>query len=79
MFGGESESEVARASNRRTPKNRSKKTLRKNLFRLLAKNRFPSKTAEEIEALTGYPTSTIYDWLADRSEPPVSVFLALLD
>ena len=75
---GESRHAIGVASNRRAPKFRSKKTLPKNLFRTLAKHRFPSKTAEHIEALTGYPVSTVYDWMADRSDAPAVVIFALL-
>jgi hypothetical protein len=56
-----------------TPKSRSE-----NLFRVIAKHRYPRKTAEHVSALTGRPPSTVYDWMADRTEAPFSVFIALL-
>jgi hypothetical protein len=56
-----------------TPKFRSE-----NLFRVIAKHRYPRKTAQEVAALTGDPVSTIYDWMRGTSEAPYTRLLALL-
>jgi hypothetical protein len=56
-----------------TPKFRSE-----NLFRVIAKHRYPRKTAEHVSALTGRPPSTVYDWMRGSSEAPFSAFIALL-
>lgn len=70
-----------RSSNRATPKIQSEKfggATDRKLFRVLAKHRFPRKTAQSIRALTGEAESTIYDWLAGKSDAPFSVYIALL-
>jgi hypothetical protein len=70
-----------RQSNAGTPKFRSENfriPADRKLFRLLAKHRFPRKTAPAVRDLTGHPESTIYDWLRGRSAPPFEVYIALL-
>lgn len=71
----------ARASSRATPKIRSENiqpSPQSKLFRVLAKHRFPRKTAPAVRALTGYHESTIYDWLKGKSEAPFSVYVAII-
>ena len=78
---GESLGQAAASSNFRTPKSRSKKFRtgsERKLFRVLAKHRYPRKTAAHLRKLTYDPTSTIYDWLAGRSDAPFDVYIALL-
>ena len=79
----ESESRRVRASNRGTPEFRSEKILadkRRNFFRVVAKHAYPSQTAPNIRVLTRqrYGESTIYDWMAGRSDAPLDVYIQLL-
>jgi hypothetical protein len=80
-MSGESQAMPARWSTGGAPGNRSKKfRLRRKriFFRLVAKHAYPRKTAPSVRALTGYAESTIYQWLAGRSDAPATVLMALL-
>lgn len=78
---GESSIDIARASNRATPKYRSRKLRlrrQRKFFRIVAKHAYPKKTVPQVRNLTGYAESSIYEWLAGRGDAPASVLMALL-
>jgi hypothetical protein len=53
---------------------------RRKLFRVVAKHAYPRQTAFELRKLTRdrYGERTIYDWIAGRSDAPLSVFIQVL-
>jgi hypothetical protein len=70
-------------SNRATAEFRSKNISsdrRRRLFRVVAKHAYPRQTAFELRRLTRerYGERTIYDWIAGRSDAPLSVFIQVL-
>lgn len=82
-MGGESTARRAASSNLRTPEIRSRKISsdrRRKLFRVVAKHAYPRQTAYELRRLTRdrYGERTIYDWIAGRSDAPLSVFIQVL-
>ena len=77
----ESESNIARPSNRGPAEIRSRKIRverRRKFFRVAAKHAFPRQTVPELVVLTGKGERTIYDWLAGNSDAPGNVLLAIL-
>lgn len=80
---GESRLRGERASNRRTAEFRSKNIRgqrRRSFFRALAKHAYPRQTVYEVRRLTKerYGERTIYDWIAGRTEPPMSVCIRIM-
>lgn len=80
---GESSARRMPPSNLRTADFRSKKISpdrRRKLFRVVAKHAYPRQTAFELRKLTRdrYGERTIYDWIAGRSDAPLSVFIQVL-
>lgn len=85
---GESSGTLRAASSFGAPDFRSRNfrvERRRKFFRTLAKHAYPKQTAFEIRELTKaadggkqYAESTIYDWIAGRSDPPLSVFLKVI-
>lgn len=80
---GESSARRRAPSNLRTADFRSKKIStdrRRKLFRVVAKHAYPRQTAFELRKLTHerYGERTIYDWIAGRSDAPLSVFIQVL-
>jgi hypothetical protein len=74
---------VSAPSNRRTPEFRSEKISgirRRSFFRTVAKHAYPDQTVPNIRVLTHqrFGESTIYDWLAGKSDAPVDVFMQLI-
>jgi hypothetical protein len=84
----ESSAGIARASNFRTAEFRSKKISddrRRKFFRIIAKHAYPRQTAFELRELTKrrdgeyqYGERAIYDWIAGRSDAPLSVFIKVI-
>jgi hypothetical protein len=79
----ESSQRVARRSSRGTAKFRSQNfqsLRRRSFFRALAKHAYPKQTAYEVRLLTKeqYGERTIYDWIAGRSEAPMSVCIRIM-
>lgn len=79
----ESESTIARPSNRRIPKIQSKKistVRRRKFFHLIAKHAYPDQTAHNIRVLTKerHGESTIYDWMAGKSDAPPDVYFKII-
>lgn len=82
-MGTESTARRRLPSNFPTADFRSKKIptgRRRKLFRVVAKHAYPRQTAFELRRLTRdrYGERTIYDWIAGRSDAPLSVFIHVL-
>jgi hypothetical protein len=78
-----SSARIVRPSSRRTADFRSQKIRterRRKFFRALAKHAYPRQTANELRRLTKdrYGERTIYDWIAGRSDAPLSVCIHIM-